>query len=475
MTAPVAAEPQALRPYQTAAVEGVRRAYGSGAESVVFVLPTGGGKTVIFVFIVDNAVALGRRVLVIAHGQEIVDQISAALTLASIAHGLIAPGHQETEDSVQLASVASLARQRRLRRWAGKFDFVVIDECHHAVSPTWARVLASQPGAKILGVTATAERLDGRGLGEIFDVMVEGPPTAELIAAGWLSKFVVFEPVGGGPDLSGARIRAGDFSIEDQRAAMNHVVIGAAVVEYQRICPGVPAVCYCVDIQHSMAVAERFCAAGIKAVHLDGQTAAEERRAAIAALGKGDLQVIANCGLISEGVDVPSIEAIILLRPTASLALYLQQVGRGLRPGKERALILDFAGNTARHGMPDSPREWSLDAKPRRQREGPEAQRLRRCPTCTALNQPSAHSCANCGGDLRTPKERREVEMALRLAEQREVEATVRLMSYGARLAWARGDEQRLRFVERICGYKRGWAWHRLRELAEQSGERVRA
>jgi DNA repair protein RadD len=125
-----------LRPYQTAAVEGVRRAYGSGAESVVFVLPTGGGKTVIFVVIVDNAVALGRRVLILAHRQEIVDQISAALTLAGIGHGLIAPGHPETEDLVQLASVASLARPRRRERWSGKFDFVVIDECHHAVSPT---------------------------------------------------------------------------------------------------------------------------------------------------------------------------------------------------------------------------------------------------------------------------------------------------------------------------------------------------
>jgi len=117
--------PQALRSYRVAAAENVRRAYGSGAESVVFVLPTGGGKTVIFVFIVDNAVALGRRVLVIAHRQEIIAQISAALTLAGIGHGLIASGHPETNDLVQLASVASVGRQHRLRRWVGKFDFIV--------------------------------------------------------------------------------------------------------------------------------------------------------------------------------------------------------------------------------------------------------------------------------------------------------------------------------------------------------------
>ena len=360
----------------------------------------------------------------------------------------------------------------RLARWAGKFDFVVVDESHHAVSPTWARVLASQPFARVLGATATPLRLDGRGLREQFGVMVEGPSTVELIKDGWLAPFTVFEPTA--PDMSTAKIRAGDFSIEDQRKAMNHVVIGGAVVEYQRICPGVPAVVFCVDIQHSMAVAERFRAAGVKAAHVDGETPAAERRALIAALGNGSINVICNCGLVSEGVDIPAIGAAIMLRPTASLALYLQQVGRALRPapGKHKALILDFAGNTARHGMPDQPREWSLDTKPTRQREKPEGQRLRRCPSCTALNRPSAHSCANCGADLRTARERREVEMVLRLAEQREVEAKVRNMSYGARLAWARGDEQRLLLVERACGYKRGWTWHRLRELAEQRGER---
>ena len=163
-----------LRPYQVAAAKNVHRADDTGADDVVFVLPTGGGKTVIFVHIVGNAVGLGLLVSISAHRSEIVEQISAALTAAGIAHGFIAPGHSESDDPVQIASIASLARPTCLARWAGKFDFVVVDESHHAVSPTWAKSWALQPFARVLGATATPLRLDGRGLREQFGVMVEG-------------------------------------------------------------------------------------------------------------------------------------------------------------------------------------------------------------------------------------------------------------------------------------------------------------
>ena len=311
----------------------------------------------------------GRRVLILVHRVELIEQVAAVLKLAGVAYGVIAPGFAGRDAPVQIASVATLSRLARLERWRDQFDFIVVDEAHHAVSSSWASVLASQSRAPILGVTATPERLDGRGLVEIFDHLVEGPSTAELIEAGWLSRFVCFEPAGT-PDLSRARIRGGDFAVEDIRDVMNGVVIGSAVEEYKRRLLGTAAV-FCVDVAHSKAVTGAFVAAGVKAIHVDGETPAEERRAAIAALGSGELQVLSNCGLISEGVDVPAIGAAILLRPTASLALYLQQVGRALRPapGKDRAIILDFAGNVSRHGLPDEPREWTLDAKPRRSRE----------------------------------------------------------------------------------------------------------
>lgn len=210
-------------------------------------------------------------------------------------------------------------------------------------------------------------------------------------------------------------------------------------------------------------------------MHLDGDTPASERRRAIAGLCDGRLDVVCNCGLISEGVDVPKVGAIIMLRPTASVALYLQMVGRGLRPapGKERALILDFAGNVDRHGLPDGRREWSLDAKPRRQRKASDGPRLRKCASCSALNRTGAQECSARGADLRTPRERVEIEMRLEQARRLEEEAALRRMTYREQLAWAGADERRLHFIRRLRGYKPGWVFFQLKEARERS--RVRA
>ncbi len=456
----------ALRGYQGDGVAATRLAYLNGASAVCYISPTGSGKTIVFAYILASAVERGRRVLILVHRVELIDQVAAAIKLAGVSYGVIAPGFPESDALVQIASVASLARPKRLERWRGRFDFIVIDECHHAVAGSWAKVLASQPSAKILGVTATPERLDGKGLGEVFDDLVIGPSTAELIAAGWLSHSVAYEPAAA-PDVSGARIRGGDYAVEDLRDAMDGVVIGAAVTEYQRICADVPAVAFCVDVAHSRLVAERFLEAGVRAQHVDGETPPAERRAAIAALGSGDLDVITNCNLFGEGVDIPSIGAVLLLRPTLSLALYLQQVGRGLRPspGKQLA-ILDFGGNVARHGHPDAKREWSLEAKPRRQRELAEGPQLRRCPACSVLNRPGVHECSECGADLRTHRERVEVEMALREARQRELEDMLNRMLPRERITWAGADEGRLRLVGQLNGFRPGWAYWRRKELA---------
>ncbi len=194
---------------------------------------------------------------------------------------------------------------------------------------------------------------------------------------------VVYAPPEG-LDLSRLHSRGGDYAADELAEAMSDkALVGNAIEHYGRLCRGVPAVAFCAGIGHSRAVAERFNAAGFRAAHVDGDTEKEERRRLIAALGTGDLDVLTNAGLISEGVDVPAIGAAILLRPTQSLGLYLQQVGRALRPapGKREAIILDHAGNSLAHGLPDEARAWSLDDKPRRQREGMPA-RPRRCPKC---------------------------------------------------------------------------------------------
>ena len=456
-----------LRDDQSAVVADVRARFAAGASSVALCAPTGWGKTVAFSYIVQAASAKGKRVLILAHRIEILEQISKALTAFGVAHGLINPGAPLTDHNVQVASVATIAR--RLDYWRARFDFIVIDECHHAVAGSWARVIASQPEAKILGVTATPQRLDGKGLGDVFQQLVLAPSVKELIARGRLSSFVAYA-ADVQIDVSGVKTRGGDFAVEGLReAAMDGVVISAAVDEYLRLCDGASAIAFCVDIAHSQAVATAFGERGLQAEHVDGETPSADRKRLIAALGTGEIDVLCNCGLISEGVDVPAVGAAILLRPTKSLALYLQQVGRVLRmaSGKERAILLDFASNCVRHGLPDEPREWSLDSKARRAGNS-QPPPVRRCAECGALAPIAAHTCPECGADLLTRKERAEIAVRLREADEAFVAERLRNMSYPERLRWAEGDEEKLRKVAAACSYKRGWIFHRLQELSAE-------
>ncbi len=452
-----------LRPYQERGVAEIRSAFTHGARRVLYALPTGGGKTTVFSYITSAAAGRGNRVCILVHRQELVDQVSGSLSAMGVPHGIIAGGCPETDDPVQVASVASLVR--RLDR-VKPFDLLIPDEAHHAVAGSWKAVLDAMPRAFVLGVTATPERLDGRGLGDAFEVMVAGPSVAELTEGGFLVPAVVYAP----PDrldLSRVRSRGGDYAAGELAAAMaDGAIVGNAVEHYGRLARGVPAVAFCAGIDHSRTVAARFNAAGFRAAHVDGDTEKGERRRLIAALGTGDLNVLTNAGLISEGVDVPAVGCAILLRPTKSLGLYLQQVGRALRPapGKREAVILDHAGNSLAHGLPGEARTWSLADKPRREREGSPA-RPRRCPACQVVNRPGAPTCEGCGGPLRPePEEQREIDAELQKVEQAETSRKLRAMGYGQAVAWA-DSESKLRQVAKARGFHHKWVMHRLQEM----------
>ncbi|MGC2079334.1 MAG: DEAD/DEAH box helicase [Xanthobacteraceae bacterium] len=452
MTAPT------LRPYQERAVAELRQRYGEGASRLCFQSPTGSGKTVLFAYIVAGAMQRGNRILILGHRDEIVRQISAALTALGVEHGIIAAGYEAIQAPVQVANVATLVR--RLDK-AEAPDLIVLDECHHSVAGTWRKILEHWPDAKVLGVSATPERLDGKGLIDIFDDLVIGPSVTELIEAGFLSRFTTFAPAKS-PDLSGVRTRAGDFAVDQIAAAMSKgVVVNGAGDEYERICSGVPAIVFCVDIAHSELVADAFGIRGYRSAHVDGNTPADERRELIAALGAGKIQILCNCGLISEGLDVPGVMAVVLLRPTKSLTLYMQQVGRALRPApnKERAFILDCSGNTFTFGPVDAPRTWSLEGRDKKIQPAP----LCRCNECGALNPIAAFYCENCGAQLREPEPERKQHIEVRTGP---LVALDRLagMTFRQALYWAGNDVDRLRLVAQARGYKPGWVFKVLQE-----------
>ncbi|MEO5375641.1 MAG: DEAD/DEAH box helicase [Alphaproteobacteria bacterium] len=449
------------RPYQVAAIQAVREAMRHHRR-VLLQLPTGAGKTFVAATVAKGAHAKGRRVVFLVHRAELVDQTSRTFAEEGIPHGVIAAGpaggRWMGNEPVIVASVQTLAR--RLDAVPAP-DLLFVDEAHHAAAGTWQRILNAWPEAWAVGLTATPERLDGRGLVGAFEAMVTGPSVAELIRDGYLATFRAFAP--STADLSGCRIRMGEFAAGDVEAAMDRPSItGDIVSHYQRLAESKRAVLFAASVAHSQHLAEAFQSAGIPAAHVDGETPRDQRRQTVADFAAGRVRVLCNVELFGEGFDVPGVEAVILARPTQSLGLYLQQVGRALRPapGKDHALILDHVGNIARHGLPDDPREWSLDAKSRRQRKTDETgPMVRQCPECFAMHRP-APRCPECGhsheakphqmahadGDLV------EVDPAALHREKRREQGEARSLDDLVRLARARGFRN-----------PHGWAHHVLK------------
>ncbi len=459
-----------LRPYQEDAVSRLRTAYAAGARAPLLVLPTGGGKTVVFAHICEGVSARGRRACVLVHRRELIHQASAKLHAAGVPHGIVAPGHTPTRDAIQVASVQTLGRRIGRGATPRPFDLLVIDEAHHACAGQWMGAIAAFPAARLLGVTATPERLDGKGLGRAaggpFDAIIEGPGMADLIRDGFLVPVEAYAPPGTA-DTGGIATRAGDWARDQLATAVDRPTItGSAVEHYGRLSPGLPAIAFCVSVEHAKHVATEFRAAGWRAAAADGAMDPRARDAAIAGLGTGAVQVLTSCDLISEGLDVPAVGAVILLRPTKSLGLHLQQIGRGLRPaaGKGHLIVLDHAGNILRHGLPDEPRQWSLEGAARRPRaDKPLLPAILRCPACFALHTRRA-VCPQCG-HVHATAGGREVEHADGELVHIDAAARERLRQAPLRelLAGARTPDQ-LREIAKARGYKPGWAWHVLRE-----------
>ena len=481
-----------LRPYQRADIEKLRDQFRQGKTAPLYQLSTGGGKTVVFGDIVRSAAAKGTRVLVLAHRRELVKQASDKLTWAGVAHGIIAAGLDRDHGAqVLVASIQTVARRLATLPQCG---LIVLDECHHAVASTWDALLKSQPGAKLLGVTATPQRLDGKGLGKHcgghFDAIVCGPTMQELVDGGYLAPTKVFIPAAV-IDTKGLRTIAGDYD-EHQLEERAAGVTGDAVAEFAKLPEGTTAMAFCVTVKHAEDVARAFQDAGYRAVAVHGGMPKDERDAAIAGLQDGTTQVLTSCEIISEGVDVPSVGCVILLRPTKSLTMCLQQIGRGMRPKADGShlTVLDHARNCVEHGLPTEDREWTLDG----QRKTPGTvipPQPWACLACNHLNPPARPTCAECGaakpwacrecGCRNHASEDRCAECGARRPSPRAILemddapmveftpakpdplAKFARMSFRTLMSQPR-TEAELRAYAQARGYKPGWVYYRLQE-----------
>lgn len=391
-----------LRKYQADCIQGLRDAFKARFHSPLLVSPTGSGKTVMFSYLAGALTANKKRVAIMAHRDELIEQISRTLGMFGVGHGFVTAG--TPYDARKMAHVMSvMAAARRLARLLVP-DYVIVDECKHCIAnSTYGKIIAFwrslNPELKLIGVDATPKRLSGEGLGEMFDTLVMGPTVRELIDLGALCEYRLFAPATQ-LDLSGVHSLGGDFKKGELAAQVDKPAItGSAVGEYRRRIDGQPSVAFCVSVAHAEHVAEEFRANGYRAVAIDGKMDKGIRREIVRDFGRGAINVLASCDLISEGFDVPGIVGCIGLRPTQSEAMCLQQWGRALRTadGKEFAFIHDHVGNSARHGLPDDPRDWSLMGRRRGAKDGETNPGARQCEKCFAMSPAAAKQCRDCG------------------------------------------------------------------------------
>ena len=342
-------------------------------DSVMLQMPTGTGKTYLFTSIVNDLLAAYKEahrdihILVVAHRMELLDQISATLSRFGIAHGFIQGAReQHLWKRVQVASIMSLLTERNYYNTLRlKFDYIIVDEAHHSLADTYIKLFELFPEAKKLGVTATPWRLNHESFLSLYQTLIVSPQISWFISNNLLADF---DYVSIKPDSDIQRLvdrsevaDTGDFVNADLDNTFNNQRIRSKVYEsYKRFADGRKGIIYAINKLHASKIAELYSSHGINAVAIDCDTPKDERKELISKFKTGEITVLVNVEIFTEGFDCPDVSFIQLARPTKSLALYLQQVGRGLRmvEGKEKTIIIDNVGLYNYFGLPDANRKW---------------------------------------------------------------------------------------------------------------------
>lgn len=367
-------------------------------QAICLVAPTGFGKTIMMAFIAQRTKEKNKNLFFTVHRRDLITQSAKTLDKFNIPYGIISAGYVPfKKESIQICSIVSL--KNRLREYP-ETDLLVVDEAHHCRAKGWGNVVNhyKKRGAYIIGLTATPTP----ELSKYFDVIVEGRNISWLIENKFLSQYRLFIP--STPDIKSLHIRMGDYVQKENEELMDKPKItGDAISHWIKYAQDKRTIAFCCTINHSKHTAESFNVAGIAAAHLDGDTPMEDRVKIIRSFADGKIKIITNCGIFCEGFDLSAqvdmditVEAIILLRPTMSLTLYLQQVGRALRYKNYPAIILDHANCAMTHGLPDEEREWTLESGVAKDKKAPIGIGIKICPKCFSAQFPFYKKCSYC-------------------------------------------------------------------------------
>ena len=454
-----------LRPYQKQSIEDIRNAFIKGKRKILLVAPTGSGKTVVASEMIRRVVAGGKSCLFVAHRRELIMQCSNKLHDFGVNHGVLMADKSPTPmASCQVASIQTFtSRVDRDDFIKPEADLIIIDEAHRSASDSFKNLLREYPHAYVIGLTATPIRNDGRGLGNIYEKIVQCSTVKELTEKGYLVPNRIVAPTI--PDLKGLKIIAGDYEAKGLDKKMNvPKLIGDVVTHWIKHANNRPTVVFCTSIKHSKYVSAIFNDNGIPAGHIDGEMPEIERETVLSDLRNGRIKVLSNCQILTEGFDCPKVSCVVLCRPTLSLGLYIQMCGRSLRifPNKKDTLIIDHAGCVYRHGFIDDDRDWKLTmtkvkAKDKKIVEPIEKQPITclECDGTVYMPTREQRACPNCG-HIPTKKEQKILIKQGRLVEvpKEKIEVEYDKKDFYAELL----------YYSRQRGYNDGWASHVFKE-----------
>lgn len=412
--------PPTLRPFQEKLTQEIYSAWNDGAVNVMPVAPTGSGKTVVLSKLLRDETGSS---IAIAHRQELVSQISLALARNGVRHRIVGRKHSNLTRIITALQVAELgysfldpsARcgvggvdtvvKMVNEPWFKQVRLAVQDEGHHVLKTNkWGRAAELFPNARGLFPTATPLRADGRGLGRhtdgLTDALVLAPSMRELIGMGYLTEYRIFAPPS---DFHRENIRisdsTGELVKEDaSREVKKSSITGDVVKHYLWIAPGKLGVTFAVDVDHAQKVTAAYREAGVTAELVTADTPDAQRASVLRRFKNREILQLVNVDLFGEGFDLPALEVVSFARPTESYALYAQQFGRVLRPseGKSHGLVIDHVGNVLRHGLPDTPRVWSLDRREKRSKKPDDAIPLKVCIECLQPYESIKKRCPYC-------------------------------------------------------------------------------
>jgi superfamily II DNA or RNA helicase len=431
-----------LHEYQNILVNRTRKAYSDGLKSPCVVAPCGAGKSVIISEIARLTTSKGNRVLFLVHRRELIDQIKGTFNHNNVDMELVEFGMVQTV-------------VRRLEK-TNKPSLIITDESHHGLAASYRKIYDHFDNVPRLGFTATPIRLNGSGLGDINDILIEEVDAEWLIENGFLSPYKYYAPKLIETDLLKVNNLSEFSNGSIDNAMSSKTIYGDVVRHYQELAPGQQAICYCHSVDASIFAKDEFLSQGIIAEHLDAKTPKLERDEVIRKFRLKEIQVLCNVDLIGEGFDVPDCSTVIMLRPTQSLSLFIQQSMRGMRfkPGKT-SIIIDHVDNVRRFGLPDTKRQWSLSSQ--KKTSSAAEIKIKQCMNCFAVHLSVLLVCPECGHkqEVKTMADY-EVDKSATLEEVTKADIDIKL---DFREPEDCKDMSELRELAKNRGYKPGWAY----------------